>query len=105
MLGLMSRLWNDDEGAIIATEFVFLATILVVGILVGMVAVRDAVNNELVDVANAVGSANQSYSFSGTRSSCASTAGSAFVDRGRVQSLTHTPATPSVDTGPSSCDE
>jgi Flp pilus assembly pilin Flp len=105
MRSILTKLWNDDEGAIIATEFIFLASILVIGIVTGMVAVRDAVSNELVDVANAVGSVNQSYSFSGTRSSCASTAGSAFVDQSRVQSLTHSPATPLVDPGPSSCDQ
>ena len=31
----MLKLWDDDRGAIIALEFLFLATILVIGIVVG----------------------------------------------------------------------
>jgi len=76
---MFRNLWRDDSGAIIATEFIFLASILVIGILAGITAVRDAVNAELADVAKAV-QVDQSYSFSGTRSSCAATAGTTFVD-------------------------
>ena len=42
MRRLFRRLWQDDDGALLATEWVFLATILVIGVIPGMVAVRDA---------------------------------------------------------------
>jgi len=44
MLRLLRKVWRDDEGALLATEWVFMATILVIGVIPGMVAVRDAMN-------------------------------------------------------------
>ena len=77
---LFVKLWNDDCGALIATEWVFVATILVLGIITGLVAVRQAVIDELNDFANAVLSLNQSFSFSGQSNCQSSTAGSQFID-------------------------
>ncbi len=77
---LLAKLWNDDSGALIATEWVFVATILVLGIITGLVAVRQAVISELEEFANAVLALNQSFSFSGQTNCQASTAGSAFSD-------------------------
>jgi hypothetical protein len=61
----MLRLWNDDCGALIATEWVFLATILVLGSITGLVAVRQNVIAQFAELANAVMALDQSYSFSG----------------------------------------
>jgi len=77
---LFVRLWRDDAGALIATEWVFVATILVLGIITGLVAVRQAVIAELGDFANAVLSLNQSFSFTGQVNCQSSTAGSQFID-------------------------
>jgi len=77
---LFLKLWKDDCGALIATEWVFVATILVLGIITGLVAVRQAVIDELLDFANAVLSLNQSFSFSGQSNCQSSTAGSQFID-------------------------
>jgi len=77
---LLKRLWADDCGALLATEWVFVATILVLGIITGLVAVRQAVISELTEFANAVMALNQSYSFSGQSNCLASTAGSAAID-------------------------
>jgi hypothetical protein len=41
---LLQRLWQDDRGAILATEWVFMATILVIGVIPGMVALRNSMN-------------------------------------------------------------
>ncbi len=54
-----------QAGFIVSLELVFIATILVIGLLVGWVAVRDAVVFELHDVAEAAGSMNQSYAYRG----------------------------------------
>jgi hypothetical protein len=81
MKNLFAKLWKDDCGALIATEWVFVATILVLGSIVGLVAVRQAVISELTEFANALMALNQSYSFSGQTNCEASTAGSAFVDQ------------------------
>jgi hypothetical protein len=80
MRHLMRRVWQDDTGALIATEWVFVATILVLGSITGLVAVRQAVISELVEFANAVMSLNQSYSFSGQSNCESSTAGSQYID-------------------------
>ena len=84
MRQLMQRLWFDDCGALIATEWVFVATILVLGIITGLVAVRQAVISELTEFANAVMALNQSFSFSGQSNCQASTAGSQALDSSDV---------------------
>ena len=77
---LWSRLWSDDQGALIATEWVFVATILILGIITGLVAVRQAVISELTEFANAVMALSQSYSFAGQSNCLASVAGSQATD-------------------------
>lgn len=52
-------------GFIVSVELIFLVTICVIGLLVGWVSIRDAVVFELHDVAEAVGSVNQSYAYRG----------------------------------------
>jgi len=83
MRQLMLRMWQDDSGALIATEWVFVATILVLSLVVGLKAVESAVEGELVDLANAIGSLNQSFSFGGSSGCCASAAGSSFLETTR----------------------
>lgn len=80
MRQLMRRLWDDDCGALIATEWVFVATILVLGAITGLVAVRQAILSELTEFANAVLSLNQSYSFTGQSNCQSRTEGSQAVD-------------------------
>jgi Flp pilus assembly pilin Flp len=74
------RLWNDDRGALIATEWVFVATLLVLGIITGLVAVRQAVISELTEAAQAINALDQSFSFSGQTNCESSTAGSSGSD-------------------------
>jgi hypothetical protein len=40
---LLSLLWSDDEGSVLALEWTFVATILVLGAITGLMAARDAV--------------------------------------------------------------
>jgi Flp pilus assembly pilin Flp len=76
----MLRLWKDDCGALIAVEWVFIATIMIIGLITGLVAVRQALLTELTGIADAVLSLNQSYSFSGQANCESETAGSSFQD-------------------------
>ena len=57
---------NKKSGFVISAELVLISTIMVLGLLVGMVAVRDAMIGELHDMAEAFGSLNQTYSYDGT---------------------------------------
>jgi Flp pilus assembly pilin Flp len=77
---MLVKLWNDEAGAIVASEIILIATILVIGIVTGLSSVRDAVIEELADVGAAIGSVNQSYQVSGSESHSATAAGSQFVD-------------------------
>jgi len=80
MRHLLSNLWNDDCGALIAAEFLFVATILVIGIIVGLVSVRNAIVHELAELANAVLALSQGYSFGGLTGCCSQTDGSQAID-------------------------
>lgn len=80
MRNLVMRLWRDEAGFVVSTELVLIATIVVIGLVTGLTAVRDAVVEELADVAAAVGEVNQSYSFGQITGHCSSTAGSLFDD-------------------------
>jgi hypothetical protein len=79
-LMIASKIWNDDAGFIISIELILISTIVVIGLITGLAAVRNAIVSELSDVAGAISSLNQSYSINGSRSSSGSTAGSRFVD-------------------------
>lgn len=74
------NLLRDESGFIVSIELILIATIMVIGLIVGMSAVRDAVISELSDVAGAVQDLHQGYTIYGVRGHSASTAGMDFVD-------------------------
>ncbi len=78
MRKLILSLWRDDQGAIIAIEYLFVATILVLGIIVGLTNLRTAINVELTELGNAILALSQGYTVSGAAG--ASTDGSAAID-------------------------
>ena len=55
-------------------------TITVIALIVGLDKVGNSVNAELNDVAGAIGSVVQSFTYGGTASCCAAVPGSAFHD-------------------------
>ena len=59
-MSLLNRVWREDEG-VLTFEWILLITVLVIGIVGGLSAVRDAVITELGDVAEAMISLDQSY--------------------------------------------
>ncbi len=62
---MFQQLLQDESGFIISAELVLIATMLVIGLIVGLSEVQHAVVSELNDVADAIGELNQSFSFSG----------------------------------------
>ena len=58
-------LWNDEYGVIMSAEIVLIGTILVLGMIVGLVELQFAVVFELNDLSSAIGNLDQSYSTSG----------------------------------------
>ncbi|MDA1229349.1 MAG: hypothetical protein O2856_01120 [Planctomycetota bacterium] len=89
MLKLLKALRQDEYGVILSAEIVVIGTVLVLGLLTGMVCLQKSINCELGDFAQAIDNIDQSYSFSGHRKAgnhntsgfcCAFTAGSAFTN-------------------------
>ena len=62
---MLRNLLNDEAGFIVSAELVLVATLLVIGLIVGLNSIQHAVVQELNDVGDAIGSLNQSYFFSG----------------------------------------
>ncbi|SFH59633.1 hypothetical protein [Planctomicrobium piriforme] len=83
---MIRQLLNDEAGFIVSAELVLVATILVLGLIVGLSQVHYAVVEEMNDVAKAIGSLNQSYYYTGFTAEKASgalksgTYGSTFHD-------------------------
>ncbi|UUO07971.1 hypothetical protein M4951_06555 [Blastopirellula sp. J2-11] len=77
---LLKRIWNDEAGFIVSTELILIATILVIGLVVGLTSIRDAVVTELADVSGAISDLDQSYVFGGVAGHAAATAGSDYTD-------------------------
>ena len=76
----MSRLWNEETGAILSAEIMLVASILVIGVIAGLSSLRDSVVTELADLAQALANVNQSYSFSGTSGHHVFNGGGVFID-------------------------
>ena len=86
---MLRNFLNDEAGFLVSAELVLIFTLVFCGVAVGVSTVRDALVQELGDVAEAVGALNQSYSYrsissasntggvAGTHASCA---GSGFAD-------------------------
>jgi Flp pilus assembly pilin Flp len=79
MRNVMMKLWSDDAG-IVALEYLLVATIIGLGLTVGLAAVEAGLDAELTELANAIQSLDQSYSFAGQSSCIASKSGSFATD-------------------------
>ncbi|MCG6156650.1 hypothetical protein [Rubinisphaera margarita] len=84
---MFNALLKDEAGFIVSAELVLIATLLVIGLIVGLSSIQHAVVAELNDVGDAIGSLNQSYWYTGFSKSkdfgggfAAYTRGSAFQD-------------------------
>ena len=80
MRSLLSRIWSDDRGVILATELMFILMLVVIGVITGLVALRQAIISESVEAAQGIMALNQSYAFTGQSFCGASTAGSSASD-------------------------
>ena len=76
MRSLMLKLWNDDGGAIIAIEFVLFVVIILIGLIVGYVAVRNGIVAELTSLAEAVDGIAICFSYAGLSNCESSVCGS-----------------------------
>jgi hypothetical protein len=77
----LARFWTEQDGAILSAEIMLVATILVLGMIVGLKSVRDSVVTELADVAQGMSNLNQSFSFSGVDGHGGKSGGGKFGDQ------------------------
>ena len=112
----MRKLFNDEAGFVVSAELVLVLTIAVLGMVVGLASVRDAINGELVDLSSAFGAIDQSYNVvgatkfkvAGTVPGHASVAGFGFIDQRDdcdCQKLTITEVTGKTDPSASGAGE
>lgn len=87
---------KKQAGFIVTIELLLLASITVIGLIVGMTNVRDAVLAELSDISESIGNLDQSYEVSAVQNAAgtAATAGSLFTDKRDSVDATHP-----IDTG------
>ena len=57
----LARLWREQDGSL-SFEWTLVLTLLVIGIVAGLAAARDAIIDELGDIAQAAGAIDQSFS-------------------------------------------
>lgn len=60
---LLLKMWREEEG-VLSFEWTLLLTLLTIGVVAGLAAARDAIIDELGDVAEAAQAIDQSYSLS-----------------------------------------
>ena len=60
MKQLLSRMWHETDG-VLSFEWTLLTSLLTVGVVSGVASVRDAVTDEMGDLAQAMVSLDQSY--------------------------------------------
>ncbi|NQV26604.1 MAG: branched-chain amino acid aminotransferase [Rhodopirellula sp.] len=68
MNNIFTNLINDENGFIVSAELILVATIAVLGLVVGLSEIAFNINNELEDVGAAFGSINQSFYVNGIHS-------------------------------------
>ena len=60
MKKVLARVWKEEDG-VLSFEWILLVTLLVIGIVSGVAAARDAIIDEFGDVAQAMLALDQSY--------------------------------------------
>jgi Flp pilus assembly pilin Flp len=96
MRSLIVKLWKDDAG-IVALEYLLVATIVGLGLIVGLAAVEGAINVELTELGNAIMALSQGYSIKGQSNCKAQRDGSQAIDTpGTISFALTPPAIPSV---------
>lgn len=98
MNDLLLKLWNDDDGALIATEFLFITVIIVIGLVVGLVYVRNATTAKLSELAQAILFLDVSYQFSSLQGENTSTSTLSRVNGTNVTNTRHTTEFPGAST-------
>lgn len=71
---------HRDDGFVMSSELLLLGTIVVLGLIVGFVSIRNSLLLEYQDFSRAIGLLVQSYSYAGVSDASGTTAGGLFED-------------------------
>lgn len=82
MRAKLAQLWTEEFGAVVSAEIMLVATVLVIGVIVGLKSVRDSVVSELADVAQAMSMANQGFFTNGMNGNNGWNSNGAFGNNG-----------------------
>lgn len=80
VVSLVARFWSDDQGFVVSSELILIATVIVLGAVVGLSTFREQLVQELGDAALGIGALDQSYSIDSTTVAGFTAFGSAFED-------------------------
>jgi Flp pilus assembly pilin Flp len=61
----MKKLWMDESGAILSVELILIMVLVVIGLVVGLKALRDTVDGKLVELSAAVAAIDCGYGWGG----------------------------------------
>ena len=75
----LKAIWQEDDG-VLSFEWVLLVTLLTIGIVAGLAGARDAVVDELADIAEAALSFDQSYTIAEFTTALITAGGFSFTD-------------------------
>ena len=77
---MFAKFMKDEAGFVVSSELVLIATMLVLGLIVGLSSLRNSITAELADLAASIGNISQEYSYSSITGHSSSVAGSIFID-------------------------
>ena len=77
---LLAKLWSDDCGAVLATEYLMLGTVVSLGAATGLVSMRDAMNDEYKEFGHTIRDVRQQYSVPASKGSAGTHGGTAVTD-------------------------
>lgn len=79
-MNILQRFYTDEDGFVVSSELILIATILVVAMVVGLETVRNAALQELGDVGAAIGSISQTFTYGGVTGHGSALNGSVHAD-------------------------
>ena len=87
MTSLLKKLWKDEDGALIATEYLLLGSVVTVGSVTGLASVRDSVNAEYQDYGNQIHEVRQAYAVPAKKGAAGSAGGATVANPHVPQSM------------------
>ncbi len=82
---LFAKLWDDDHGAVIATEYLMLGTVVGLGGAAGLAEMRDSMNLEYKEFGNAVRDVRTQYAVPDAKGCSGTKGGTTAFDQTQQQ--------------------